>query len=131
MASRGEKKAPVIQSMAGALLFSLWVSPQTEVWKVLHAVLHSWPLAQRELLKVSLNDIASAVRTALDDAALGVEVSFAAPSSGEALLMFATPTDPSDQDWTQANQIVCHVVGKLIGMDGLRSRELPCAASGM
>ena len=87
----------------------------------------SWLSRQRELLTASLDNIASAVRTALDNAGLGVEVFFTVPSTGNALLMVATPVNPSDPDWPRANQIICDSVGNTIGMKGLYSQCLPCA----
>jgi hypothetical protein len=90
-----------------------------------------WFSVTREGLKASLDDIASKVRAALDRAGLATEVFFTIPSSGEALMTFATPTDPSDQDWAEANQIICDVVGEIVGIEGLRSRSLPCTASGI
>jgi hypothetical protein len=85
---------------------------------------------QRRFLTESLDDIAAQVRTALDDAGLAVEVFFTIPSGGEALMTLATPVDPSDERWPRANQIICDVVGNIIGIEGLHSRGLPCAAPG-
>ena len=89
----------------------------------------SWLSRQRELLNASLDNIASAVKTALDNAGLRVEVFFTVPSTGNALLTFATPAAPSDPDWAQANQIICDSLGDFMGMNGLYSRCLPCLAS--
>jgi hypothetical protein len=83
----------------------------------------------RELLRGSLKDIASKVRTALDNAALGIPVFLIIPSSGQAILTFGTLLDPSDEDWSRATKIVCGIVSKVAGLDGLHSRELACASS--
>jgi hypothetical protein len=89
-----------------------------------------WYSSQRRSLTESLNDIAAQVRMALDDAGLAVEVFLTVPSDGEALINLATPVDPSDERWVRANQIICDVVGNIIGIEGLHSRGLPCAAPG-
>jgi hypothetical protein len=88
-----------------------------------------WLFEQRELLRVSLPGIASRARAALDEAALAVEVFFTVPMDGDALLNFATPTDPSDPDWAQANQIVCNTIANITGIEGLRSRCISSATS--
>jgi hypothetical protein len=49
--------------------------------------------------------------------------------SGNALINFATPTDPSNPDWAQANQIVCNIIANITGIEGLRSRTLSSATS--
>jgi hypothetical protein len=95
-----------------------------------HSTVHretaDWRSSCRRLVTESLNKIASRVRTALDDSGLDIEVFFMIPSSGEALMTFATPVDPSEEDWARANKIICDVVENTIGIEGLRSRALPC-----
>ena len=53
------------------------------------------------------------------------------PSSGDALLTFATPIDPCDEDWSHAGQIVSDIIGDKLDGVKLRHRELPCAAAGV
>lgn len=88
-----------------------------------------WLLERRELLRMSLPDIACATRTALDDVALAVEVFFTVPTGGNALINFATPTDPTDPAWAQGNQIVCDIIASFTGVEGLYSRSLSSATS--
>lgn len=90
-----------------------------------------WRSEQRERLTLSLDEIASEVTTALQKAGLAIPVFLTVPSSGDALLTFATPLDPSDADWSQAGKIVSDIVGDKIDGVKLRHRELPCAAAGV
>jgi hypothetical protein len=85
---------------------------------------------QRQHLTSSLTEIASEVTAALADAGLRIPVFFTVPSSGDALMTFATPMDPSDEDWIRACEIICPIVGNKIGMSNLYSRSLPCMAAG-
>jgi hypothetical protein len=85
--------------------------------------------AQREPLRASLDEIASAVTTALDDPVHPIAVFLTVPSSGEALLTFATPIDPTDEDWSRVSQVICDIVGNRIGVEGLYGRPVLWAAS--
>jgi len=86
---------------------------------------------RRRKMISSLDEVATEATAALKDAGLTMPLFFSVPSSGEVLLTFATPADPSDPDWARASQIVCNIVGTIIGMEGLCSRPLPCMASNM
>jgi hypothetical protein len=46
------------------------------------------------------------------------------------VLTFATPLDPSDEDWLRACQIVSGISSNKIDVEGLHIRALPCAAAG-
>jgi hypothetical protein len=59
-----------------------------------------------------------------------MEVFFSVPLSGESLMTFATSVDPTDGDWDRATQIICTIVGHIVGLEGLYSRSLPCVSSG-
>jgi hypothetical protein len=89
-----------------------------------------WRRQQRKRLTMSLDDIAAAVTTALQEAGLTMPIFFTIPSSGDALLTYATPLDPSDSEWLRAGQIVSDIVCSKIDGVRLRHQELPCAASG-
>ena len=86
---------------------------------------------RRQKMISCLNEIAAEATTALTDAGLCMRVFFSVPSSGEALATFATPGDPSDADWRRASVIICGLVARKLGIEGLRTNELPCAASGV
>jgi hypothetical protein len=49
--------------------------------------------------------------------------------SGDSLATIATPIDPSNDDWQQASEIVCQIMGRKLGTGRLRSRELVCAVA--
>jgi hypothetical protein len=63
--------------------------------------------------------------------ALTMQVFFAIPSGGPALLSFATSDDPTDEIWERVSKIVCQIVGNAIGVTGLIGRSLACAATGV
>jgi len=63
-------------------------------------------------------------------AGLTYPVYLAVPNSGDSLLSFATPLDPSDDEWRRMNDIVRNVVGAAIGAENLRSNPLACAMTG-
>jgi hypothetical protein len=78
-----------------------------------------------------LDAIASEVTTALQETGLTMPIFFTVPSAGDALLIYATPLDPSDSDWLRAGEIVIDIIGNKIDGVKLRHRELPCAAAGV
>jgi len=86
---------------------------------------------QRDRLRMAIDQIAAEVTTALRDESLTVPVFFAIPSSGSALLTFATAADPTDQTWERVSKIVCQIVGNTIGVTGLIGRSLACTATGV
>ncbi len=83
--------------------------------------------AQREIIRKSLSEIANDIGMALRDAGLNFPVFMTVRDNGDSLATIATPLDPSDDDWERAADIVCRIIGKKIGTDGLQGRELPCA----
>jgi CBS-domain-containing membrane protein len=87
--------------------------------------------AQRDRLRMSIDQIAAEVTAALRDGDLAIQVFFAIPSGGPALLSFATTADPTDQTWERVSGIVCQIVGNTIGVTGLIGRPLRCAATGI
>ena len=87
------------------------------------------PEAQRTLIKSLLNDIAAEVGDAIRNARLDFPVYLTVPNSGDSLATIACPLDPSDEDWSQASEIVCKVIGKRLGGMRLLGRPLVCAAA--
>ena len=85
--------------------------------------------SQREIIRQSLDQIASDIGMALRDVGITFPVFITARNSGDSLATIATPLDPSDHDWERAAAIVCQIIGKRIGDVGLRSRELLCAVA--
>jgi len=84
----------------------------------------------RKMIRNSLPDIAAQVHSRLVGAGLTYPVYLAVPNSGDSLLSFATPLDPSDDEWRRMNDIVRNVVGAAIGAENLRSNPLACAMTG-
>ena len=87
--------------------------------------------AGREVIKESLTQVANDIGMALRDAGLHFPVFITVRDSGDSLATIATPVDPSDHDWQRASAIACEIIGKTIGHDGLRGRELTCAVANM
>jgi hypothetical protein len=83
----------------------------------------------RDRITEQLNDIAAAVQLALRDANLMQPVFFSVPSSGNAILTFGTPLDPSELEWSRISTIICTIVGQKTGLKGLIGRELPCSVA--
>jgi hypothetical protein len=86
---------------------------------------------QRNTLGSSLDQIASEVGAALSDAGIRIPVFFSVPSQGGAILTFATPLDPSEEEWARVSRIICPIVASKIGATSLRSQTLPCVAAGV
>ena len=87
------------------------------------------PEAQREIIRLALDEIAAEVGTALRDAHLDFPVFLTVPNSGDSLATMACPLDPSDRDWSHASAIVCRIIGQRLGDVRLRGRALHCAVA--
>jgi hypothetical protein len=83
----------------------------------------------RAWIRDQLDAIAAAVQIALWDADLAQPVFFCVPSSGDAILTFATPLDPSDADWNKISAIVSGIVGEKTALSGLTTRDLRCSVA--
>jgi hypothetical protein len=87
------------------------------------------PEAQREVIRLALDEIAAEVATSLRDAHLDFPVFLTVPNSGESLATMACPLDPSDGDWSQASAIVCRIIGKRLGDARLCGKPMHCAVA--
>lgn len=87
------------------------------------------PTTFREIMKERLDIIAAAVQVALREADLAHPIFFSVPSGGPAMITYATPLDPSEEDWKRISAIVCRIVGEQVGVQGLQGRPLPCAVA--
>jgi hypothetical protein len=85
---------------------------------------------RRQQMISILKDVAAEADLALEDAGLTMPLFFSVPSSGGAVVTFATPGDPSEEDWSLVGGIIARIVGGKLGIEGLRTNALPCAASG-
>jgi hypothetical protein len=84
----------------------------------------------REGIRRSLNEIAGQLNSALIAAGIACPVYICVPISGDALVTFATPLDPSDNEWNRVSQIACQIVSEKTGITRLRSRGLVCTMAG-
>ena len=88
------------------------------------------PEAQKTVIKSLLNDIAAEIGDAIRNARLNFPVYLTVPNSGDALATIVCPLDHlSDEDWSQAPEIACKVIGKRLGGMRLLGRPLVCAAA--
>ncbi len=87
------------------------------------------PDAKREIVRNSLNEIATEVETALREVHLDFPVFLTVPNSGDSLATMACPIDPSDSDWSHASAIVCRIIGERLGDARLCGRPLHCAVA--
>jgi len=85
--------------------------------------------AHREVIRRSLEEIATGVETALRDANLEFPVYLVIPNSGGAIITFATVLDPPDADWSKASAIVCQRVSDKLGGIRLGTRPLQCSVA--
>jgi hypothetical protein len=75
-----------------------------------------------------LDEIAEQARQALEERGIDVGLFFLVPSSGP-IVIFGTLLDPDDVAWHWVGEIVGSIVAGLIGLDGVRCREVACAAT--
>jgi hypothetical protein len=87
------------------------------------------PEAQRAVLRLALDDIATEIGTELRDASLNFPVYLTVSNSGKSLATMACPLDPSDTEWSRAAAIVCRIIGRRLGDVRLRGRSLHCAVA--
>ena len=73
------------------------------------------PEAQRKVIRLALNELATEVGTALRDARLDFPVFLTVPNSGSSIATMACPLDPSDTQWFRATAIVCRIIAKRLG----------------
>ncbi len=86
--------------------------------------------AQREIIRSNLTQIDNDIGMMMRDAGLHFPVYITVRDSGDSLATFATPHDPSDDDWQQASDIVCRIMEDTIGGNTkLRNRGLLCAVA--
>lgn len=82
---------------------------------------------QREIIRRSLDEIATDLGTALRNDDLNYPVFLTIPCTGDAIATFATPLDPSDDDWKRVSVIVKRIMSERLAGAALGTRERPCA----
>ena len=84
---------------------------------------------KREIIRDCLNEIIVEVGNRLREAGLSCPIFLTVPNSGEAIVMMATPLDPSDEDWSHVGDIVRMTVSERLNGLRLRNREMICGAA--
>jgi hypothetical protein len=86
---------------------------------------------KRAKLAELLDKVSADVTEEFQNIGLSMPIFLIVPSTGNALVTFGTPADPSDEDWEAASKIVIRVVATHAGGDiKLVANELTCAAAG-
>jgi hypothetical protein len=80
------------------------------------------PEAQRTIVRLALNELASEIGTSLRDTHLDFLTYLTVSNSGASIATMACPLDPSDTQWAQATAIVCRIIGQRLGDVRLRGR---------
>jgi hypothetical protein len=87
--------------------------------------------AIRDIIRQSLSKITAELNSALVAAGLAYPIYLCVPTTGDALVTFACPLDPNnDEEWDRITQIVREIVGKEIGSTRLTARALCCSMAG-
>jgi hypothetical protein len=84
---------------------------------------------KREIIRGCLSEIIVEVGNRLREAGLSCPVFLTVPNSGDAIVMMATPLDPSDADWSRVGDIVRVTVSERLNGLKLRNREMICGAA--
>jgi hypothetical protein len=84
---------------------------------------------KRENIRGSLNEVIIELGKRLHEAGLSCPVFLTVPNSGDAIVIMATPLNPSDEDWSQVSDIVRATVSERLNGLKLRSREMICGAA--
>jgi hypothetical protein len=87
------------------------------------------PEAQRKVIRLALDDLASEISIQVRDAHLDSLIFPTEPTSGNSIATMACALDPSDGDWSHASAIVCRIIGQRLGAVRLRGRSLHCAVA--
>jgi hypothetical protein len=85
--------------------------------------------AQRDIIRQSLDAIVNDIGIAMRDVGLTFPIYITVRNSGDALVTIATSSDPSDEEWEHARQIVCRTLEERVGCGRLGGRELACAVA--
>ncbi len=85
--------------------------------------------AHRARAAAKLDQIAQQTQQMLAEAGVAIDVFFLIPSSGDAVLIFGTTADPSDDLWNKVRDIVAPIVRQSVGLRGTRCRAMACAAT--
>jgi hypothetical protein len=86
--------------------------------------------AHRARAAAMLDRIAQEAKQALADQGIAIDLFFLIPNSGHAILIYGTPADPPDDQWSRVSNVVASVVRQTVGLRGTRRREVQCATTG-
>jgi len=85
--------------------------------------------AKRTIIRDYLGEIIVELGNRLREAGLSCPLFLTIPNSGDAIVMMATPLDPSDADWAHVGDIVRTSVSERLDGLKLRNREMLCGAA--
>jgi hypothetical protein len=84
--------------------------------------------AKRKIIRRSLDEITAEVEQAMRDANLHSSVNIVVPSRHSLVTIGGTRDLPTDV-WSRVSEIVCEVIGRKLGREGLRGRPLARATA--
>jgi hypothetical protein len=84
---------------------------------------------KRDIIRDCLSEIVVEVGNRLREAGLNCPVFLTVPNSGDAIVMMATPLDPSDADWAHVGEIVRATVSERLNGLKLQNRDMICGAA--
>ncbi len=85
--------------------------------------------AYRARLRGMLDEIATQAKAALSEGGIDLDLFFLVPNSGDAVLSFGTPADPSDDEWKRAGAIVSSIVQEFTGLERTRLCPVHCTST--
>jgi hypothetical protein len=83
----------------------------------------------RDKAAAKLDQIAHDAKQALVEHGIDLDLFFVALNSGEAILIYGTPADPSDVLWDEVSEIVSAIVRQSVGVERTQCRSLLCATT--
>ena len=87
-------------------------------------------VAQRARSSAELDQITRMTKQALVEAEIDLELFFAVPNSGDAILTYGTTSDVADELWDRVQDVVVSVVQEIVGLGWPHIREVSWATTG-
>jgi hypothetical protein len=86
-------------------------------------------VAHRAQAAAKLDQIVQQTKWALKEHGIDLDLFFVIPRSGDSIITFGTVSDPPDELWGQVSAVVSSIVGRAVGLDRVRCREVMCIAT--
>ena len=83
----------------------------------------------RDRTKTMLDQVARLTKQTLAEHTIDLDVFFLVPNTGEAIIMFGTPTDPDDATWERVGNVVSSALQQVAGVNNTRCRPVLCSTT--